>query len=187
MSATSARMRWRIGVRRRFSEADERRTRRAALSVDCPAGWCGKASSRASATSLPGARHDGAPSASNLPVEQPSTCELVLNLKTAKALGLQVPQTVRLRVGRVIAFERRPGCRPADSNVTCRARSTDPFATAAASLCSSDEFSHALIPGHRTESHRRFLPLPHCPAHGAARRARWPRSCCAGCPSPASR
>jgi putative tryptophan/tyrosine transport system substrate-binding protein len=38
----------------------------------------------------------------DLPVEQPSTYELVLNLKTAKTLGLQVPQSVRLRVGRVI-------------------------------------------------------------------------------------
>ena len=38
----------------------------------------------------------------DLPVEQPSNYELVLNLKTAKALGLQVPQSVLLRVGRVI-------------------------------------------------------------------------------------
>lgn len=39
---------------------------------------------------------------SDLPVEQPSSYELVLNLKTAKALGLQVPQSVLLRAGRVI-------------------------------------------------------------------------------------
>jgi putative ABC transport system substrate-binding protein len=40
--------------------------------------------------------------AGDIPMEQPTTYELAVNARTAKSLGIRIPESIRIRVDRII-------------------------------------------------------------------------------------